>query len=107
MLVAGFVGIAYLAVGLVRLVNGIQLEPVEVQIGDFERGVSANAEYLRVTGGAVVFSQADMHLRKTPDENGRRLVSIAAPVVSPEMLTSWNEALKRGEIGDVRRRRSG
>ena len=29
MLVAGFVGIAYLAVGLMRLVNGIQLDPVE------------------------------------------------------------------------------
>lgn len=102
LLAAALIGIAYLVVGLVPLLtHGLDLEPVEVSIEAFERGEAADAEYLRVTGGAVVFSEADMFLRKTPDENGRRLFSITAPVVSPAVLGGWKEALKRGDPIDA------
>ncbi len=108
---AGFIALAYLAVWIVPLVKGrIEITATEVSIDRIEAEGFPDASYLKVTGGYLIFAEADADVSDL-DGNDKvskaqgKLHDLTVPVVSNSQWEEWQAHLQRNEPIDASRLR--
>jgi hypothetical protein len=102
---SGLIGILYLALAITPMATGkIEIRPTVVSIDKAESEGFPEARYLNVTGGYVVFSQADLKMEGREGQS-RELDRLTAPVVSESLLKQWQTALEQGQPLDASRLR--
>ncbi len=109
--VAGFIALAYLAVWVVPLVKGrIEITATEVSIERIEAEGFPDASYLKVTGGYLIFAEADADVWDLDDNDEAsktrgELHDLTVPIVSKSQLDEWQAHLQRNEPIDASRLR--
>ena len=89
-LVAGFGGIIYVVVTLTFLISGkIESNPTEVAIEMIENDGFPEARHLKVTGGHILFREAEVHVSGGEEEDRY----VIAPVVSASLRDEWRSSI--------------
>ena len=89
-LVAGFGGIIYVVVTLTFLISGkIESKPTEVAIEMIENDGFPEARHLKVTGGHILFREAEVHVSGGEEEDRY----VIAPVVSASLRDEWRSSI--------------
>ncbi|MCF6285146.1 MAG: hypothetical protein L3K26_08145 [Candidatus Hydrogenedentes bacterium] len=93
-----FFGFSYLVVAVVFLFSGrIENRPTTLSVESAEKDGFPERAYLRVTGGYVVLSEAEIALKFDKSE----LLYITAPVVSESLWEAWKVSTEKGETLDA------
>ena len=101
---AGLVGILYLVLVVTPVVTGkFELRPTLLNVDAPQtEGLPADSWYLDVTGGFIVFSQAEL-LLEDDDAARPKLKRLTVPVVSESLLAQWTANAEKGELLDASR----
>jgi len=99
----GLIGILYLILGLTPVVTRtIEIKPTSLSIETVESDGFPEAEYLEITGGYLVFSEADVRL-EDDDAEPPVLARLTLPVISESQLSDWKADTKNEELPDASR----
>jgi hypothetical protein len=99
---SAFFGVLFLVVVAVILFTGrLELRPTSLTIESAEDEGFPDAEFIRVIGGHIVFSEAEIDLSFNEDE----LLYVTAPVVSDSLRKEWQATGADGERLDASRLR--
>lgn len=99
----GLFGVFYLVVAISTLVTGqIEAWPTSVTIETVEEQGFPSASYVEVTGGNLVFAEADARMQSQGD-GPPALKRLIVPVVSLSLLRAWARDAERGEPLDASR----
>lgn len=95
---AGMMGILYMTVALVPLLTGtIELNPTSLSIDSAESEGFPEVDYLEVTGGYMVFADADVRL-EDDDAKPPVLSRLTVAVVSESLLAQWQADTEHDEL---------
>jgi hypothetical protein len=100
MFILGLVGVFYFMLWISPLVGGqIEVWPTEVSIDQIEAEGFPDAEYLKVSDGWIIFSEANLEV----GNKGKEISRLTAPVISQSQREAWEESANRREPIDASR----
>lgn len=98
----GLMGVLYLALVVTSVANGtFELRPTSLSVDAAQaEGLPADSQYLKVTDGLLVFSQAEI-LLEDDDAARPELKRLTVPVVSEALSAQWETSVAQGELLDA------